>query len=231
MVVLGLLLAWIIHKFSARASASFAVMAFWNVPIDIENHSAKASMAALDILDNVRQLNSELADEFYQNSATSELGKKPPHVRVGIGFNRGACCVGNLGSLERFDYSAIGDSVNIASRVETLTKTYDVDILVTKSVVTAAPQFAFLEVDDVKVKGRQGLVRIYALVGNEDVAKSDRFGQLKEWHRKMITAYKASDMKTARALLQDCTQVEFEGLDGVYAHYQRRLASHEELLD
>jgi adenylate cyclase len=75
-------------------------------------------------------------------------------VRLGIGLNTGMCCVGNLGSETRFDYSVIGDTVNVASRLEGQSKTYDVGTVVGESTTARAPDFAFLELDLLKVKGK-----------------------------------------------------------------------------
>ena len=203
-----------------------AVMAFWNAPVDIGDHPVKASKAALAMLEDVKQLNRELTAQYEEETAKGGCrDEKPPVVRVGIGFNRGPCCVGNLGSLERFDYSAIGDSVNIASRIEALTKTYGVDILVTQSVADAAPQFAYLEVDEVQVKGRKEPVRIYALLGDEAEKQSDKFQQLYPTHKAMLDAMKKDDTEKALVLLEDCKAFGFEGLEELYTVYMRRLSS------
>ena len=201
-----------------------AVMAFWNAPVEIEDHPAKAANAALAMLENVKQLNRELASEHDMETGAGEGEQKAaPVVRVGIGFNRGPCCVGNLGSLERFDYSAIGDTVNIASRIESLTKVYGVDILVTHSVVEAAPQYAYLEVDDVQVKGRQESVRIYALLGDEEVRQLQKFQQLQEKHDAMLSAFKSGDSSKASALMRECEAQGVKGLEKVYTLYKARL--------
>jgi len=75
-------------------------------------------------------------------------------VRVGIGLNSGECCGGNLGSLRRFDYSAIGDEVNVASRLEGACKIFEVDVIGSETTRSEAPDFAWLEIDSVLVKGK-----------------------------------------------------------------------------
>ena len=75
-------------------------------------------------------------------------------VRIGIGLNTGECCVGNVGSPQRFDYSILGDVVNVASRLEEATKTFGVPIIAGEHTAQAAPGFAFLEIDAVTMRGK-----------------------------------------------------------------------------
>ena len=94
-----------------------AIVAFWNAPLDIDDHRRKACLGALGVLDALER---------------AQPRRAAAQLRVGIGLNSGVCCVGNFGSAQRFSYSAIGDSMNLASRVESLTKQYKVPILVTE---------------------------------------------------------------------------------------------------
>ena len=94
---------------------------------------------------------------------------------IGIGLNTGDCCVGNVGSPQRFDYSILGDVVNVASRLEGTTKTYGVPIIVGEKTALAAPRLAFLEIASVKVRGKERPERIFALIGDETVEHSDAF--------------------------------------------------------
>ena len=96
-------------------------------------------------------------------------------VQLGIGLNTGICCVGNLGSETRFDYSVIGDNVNVASRLEGQSKTYDVGTVVGESTTARAPDFAFLELDLLKVKGKTEATRIFALLGDSAFKQSPNF--------------------------------------------------------
>ena len=100
-----------------------------------------------------------------------EKGRKYVHVAVGVGINTGDCCVGNLGSSQRFDYSAIGDDVNVASRLEGLSKQYGVTIVIGES-TAAQVKDPLLELDLIKVKGRTAPSRLYtmtaALGGSEE---------------------------------------------------------------
>ena len=97
-----------------------AIMAFWNAPLDDREHAANACGAALQMIKKIEDLNTEWKEQ------ASVLNRPFQRVKIGIGINTGRCCVGNLGSKVRFDYSAIGDEVNIASRFESLSKVYGV---------------------------------------------------------------------------------------------------------
>ena len=102
-------------------------MAFWNAPLDDPDHARNACRAALEMVARMSDLNATGARR------PRTAGRDPCRVTIGIGINSGDCCVGNLGSAQRFDYSAIGDDVNVASRLEGLSKLYGVPIVVGES--------------------------------------------------------------------------------------------------
>lgn len=162
-----------------------AIMAFWNAPLDIDGHEEKACRAALDMTKALNDLNQS----------------RPEPIRIGIGLNSGPACVGNLGSVQRFSYSALGDSVNLASRIESLTKFYGVTIAVSEFTRAAVPHFAFLEIDFVRVKGRNVPVRLYALLGDETMAKSDAFASLETQHQTMLALYYKGEFTAAQQAL------------------------------
>lgn len=132
-------------------------MAFWNAPLDIADHPQKACLAALDMVSGLERLNRD-----------SGL-----NLKIGIGLNTGMACVGNLGSDQRFSYSCLGDSVNLASRVEGMTKLYEVSILVTEDVRARTSGLVFAEVDRVRVVGRKAPVTLHALIGEERESAAD----------------------------------------------------------
>ena len=133
-----------------------AIMAFWNAPLDDPEHTAHACHAGLKMVAKMDELN-----EIWRQRA--EAAQRPyKRVNIGMGINTGQCCVGNLGSTYRFDYSAIGDDVNITSRFEGLTKLYGVPAIIGQRAL--APGIDALELDMVAVKGRTRPTQIYTLV-------------------------------------------------------------------
>jgi adenylate cyclase len=131
------------------------LMAFWNAPLEQADHAARACRAALAMQDAVARLNDELRAE---GGAVGELA-------IGVGINTGPGVVGNFGSATRFDYSAHGDAVNVAARLEAETKTYGVPILVGAATAAQAPEFATRPVDRIALRGRRRPVELHALVG------------------------------------------------------------------
>ncbi|MCE5242049.1 MAG: adenylate/guanylate cyclase domain-containing protein [Syntrophobacteraceae bacterium] len=137
-----------------------AIMAFWNAPLDIENHR---EMAALSALEMIRKL------EVLNDTVMKDLGVT---IRTGIGLHCGRVRVGNMGSEDLFHYTIIGDNVNVASRVEGLTKRYGVPILLTESIAAyCRDEFVCQEIDTVRVKGREEPVRVYT-IHHKDCAKT-----------------------------------------------------------
>ena len=144
-----------------------AIMAFWNAPLDDPAHAAHAVRAALTMRKTLAELNRRWA------SRPAESGRAFHEVKFGVGLNTGECCVGNLGSTRRFDYSAIGDEVNIASRLEGASKILGVDIVASRLTRDEAPDFAWLEVDRVLLKGKTRPTPVYALAGDAATAASE----------------------------------------------------------
>jgi len=149
------------HYFSSMTDAIFeqqgtidkfigdAIMAFWGAPIKTENHAEKATLAALDMVERLKVVNQWLAEKNLQA------------INIGIGIHTGDAILGNIGSENKLDYTIIGDNVNLASRIEGLTKQYGVTILITeetyKQLVTPIP---CLTVDQVRVKGKNKPIKI-----------------------------------------------------------------------
>jgi adenylate cyclase len=186
-----------------------AIMAFWNAPLDIADHPRKACLAALRMLEAVDAVNSKAGSA----------------LRVGIGLHTGPCCVGNLGSAQRFSYSAIGDSVNVASRVESLTKQYGVSILATEETRSAAADLAFLEADRVRVVGRQEPVAVHVLVGDAEYAGTPAFAGQRASHGRFLASYRRAEIDEAQAALAEARRGKTPALDGLYDLYAQRLAA------
>jgi adenylate cyclase len=191
-----------------------AIMAFWNAPIDDPGHAKSACRAALAMLERLKQLNAELADE------AKKVGRQHFPIAIGIGLNSAVCCVGNMGSQQRFDYSVLGDGVNLASRLEGQTKAYGIATLIGEETRSLAPEFAALEVDLVRVKGKTAPSRVYTLLGGPERAKTDAFRALDSLQAGFLVAYRAGQWDAAeRALaqLRDAGGGELAGLCAVYA--------------
>jgi len=159
------------------------IMAFWNAPLDDPDHADDACAAALAMLDELERLNRDLGAE-----AAAE-GRPFQRLDVGIGINSGDCVVGNMGSTRRFDYTVLGDAVNLASRLEGLSKTYGVGIVIGEATREAAPSWAALELDQVAVKGKREAIRIYGLLGDRQLALTQAFAALSDRHAAMLAAY------------------------------------------
>jgi adenylate cyclase len=152
-----------------------AIMAFWNAPLYDPTHELNACEAALDMLDRVERLNRE------REAAAKANGSLFIPINIGVGINTGRCVVGNMGSDLRFDYSVLGDSVNLASRLEGQCKSYGLPIIIGSRTANAAKdKFALLELDFIAVKGKKEPEVVYSIVGRNDLASSGRFQRWRE---------------------------------------------------
>jgi len=134
-----------------------AIMAFWGAPLDQPNHAEMACSSSLEMLDKLREL--------------KEKWKKQdiPSFDIGIGLNSGDAIVGNMGSSKRFDYTAIGDNVNLASRLEGLNKSYGTNIIISENTHKMTKnKFETRKLDVVKVKGKKKPILIYELLSKKD---------------------------------------------------------------
>jgi adenylate cyclase len=194
-----------------------ALMAFWNAPLDDFNHPGHACAAALRMVDEMAVLNERW------RIAAEEAGREYKPVKLGIGLNTGVCCVGNLGSETRFDYSVIGDNVNVASRLEGQSKTYDLVVIVGEETAERAPGFAFLELDLLKVKGKTEANRIFGLMGDDTVRQSEAFAALTAKHQAFLSKYREMDWDGAEVLLTECEKLGGDKLKGLYRLYRERI--------
>ena len=186
-----------------------AILAFWNAPLDQPDHAERACRAALEIMACVQGLNAAWRREAEAAGRTFE------DVRIGIGVNTGECCVGNLGSERRFDYSAIGDNVNIASRLESLTKAYGLTLLVSEQTRDAAPDVLLMEADLVRLHGRSGATRVFT-ASLEQTPEGAAHGAFLE-------AFRAGRFDEARARLSELQAASPPAFGALYANYAQRL--------
>ena len=198
------------------------IMAFWNAPLDDPDHAVHACNASVDMMVALAELNSTFSRE------AEEAGREHIPIRVGIGISTGECCVGNMGSEQRFDYSVIGDNVNVASRLEGQSLAYGVTVVVNESTKGTMPDFAFVELDLVNVKGKEQAVRVFTIVGNAEKAASDKFLEFTGHHLEMLEAYRDRRWDDALEALNVCRGYNEEVLIRLYEIYEERLTVYKE---
>jgi adenylate cyclase len=198
-----------------------AIMAFWNAPLDDDRQEINAVQAALDMLARMNALNA-------LRKVEAESGGHPVlPLDVGIGINTGACVVGNMGSNLRFDYSVLGDTVNLASRLEGQSKFYGVKVVLGAATATkVGASFAVLEIDLIRVKGKTEPEHVFTLLGDAAVRASAEFASLSRSHAEMLARYRGRDWDGAEAALNASREPgRTLGIGGLYELYAERIAS------
>ena len=200
-----------------------AIMAFWNAPLDDKEHQINACSAALDMLEKVDALNKERKVEA-QNGGHVYIP-----INIGVGLNSGVCVVGNMGSNLRKDYSVLGDSVNLASRLEGQSKEYGFPIIAgSKTAIAAKDKFAILELDFIMVKGKKEPEVIYAIAGREDTAHSARFQTLRNLTIEMLACYRSRDWEGALSSIERGRRNDVGGeLGYLYNLYEARISNYQ----
>ena len=196
-----------------------SIMAFWNAPVLVPEHATHACRAALAMIDRVDRLNEEDAFGFRAR------GLKTQTVQIGIGLNTGEACVGNMGSDRRFNYSVIGDAVNVASRIESSCKAVGAELLVSEDTARDAEGFAFLEAGEIPLKGKSQPVKLFALIGDEAVLATDTFQELQEAHQEMIASFHAGDTARANGLLEACHALAPPRLKSFYGTFEAAISA------
>ena len=156
------------------------VMAFWGAPVEMSNHAELAVKTAMEMSRAVHEINAE------------HQARGIPSIGVGIGLNTGTMCVGDMGSDIRRSYTVIGDAVNLGSRLEGLSKVYGVDIVVSETARKQAPEFAWQELDRVRVKGKEQAVGIFYPVAPAASLDKQAAEELKVWSA-FLKSYRAQD--------------------------------------
>jgi len=196
-----------------------AIMAFWNAPLADPDQEANACTAMLHMLEQVEELNRVRRQE------ADAAGQPFLPLQIGIGVNTGPCVVGNMGSDLHFNYSVLGDTVNLASRLEGQTKAYAVPIIIGARTAKAVQgRFAVLEMDFLQVKGKTEPELIYTILGREDVARTPRFQKLRDANAMMLTAYRNRNWTGALEAILQCREAGREfGLEEFYSRYVARI--------
>jgi adenylate cyclase len=194
-----------------------AIMAFWNAPLDLPDHASRACASALEMQARAAAFDRNWAEE------RKAANLKPVPVKIGIGLNTDICCVGNMGAQQRFDYSAIGDGVNLAARLEGQSKPYGVKILVSEATVEAAGSaYRFAELDLLQVKGKTKPVKVFTLL---DGAPDPSFAAWREIHDSGIAAYRRRDWGAALAAFGRAQDGLPGKMDGFYAAMAARISA------
>ena len=196
-----------------------AIMAFWNAPVDDQEQEANACEAALEMLSRAEMLNNELKREAETNG-----GVYMP-LRIGIGLNTGPCVVGNMGSDFRFNYSVLGDTVNLASRLEGRTKDYRIPVVIGSRTAEGARQkFAVMEIDLIMVKGKKQPEAVFTVIGRSEVEADPRCQELREANAQMLGRFRKQQWGDAVELIARCRKFA-NGFDlsGLYDMYEERI--------
>jgi len=165
-----------------------AVMAFWGAPIDLKDHAARACRSAL------------LQQKIIKDSKEEWESYDIPDFSVRIGINTGEAVVGNIGSNTRFNYTAIGDSVNLASRLEGTCKMYKVSIIISESTYKyVSSEFEVRELDKIRVKGKKEGVKIYELLSDVSSITLEQ-KEIQEKYSKALFLYQSKKFQEASVL-------------------------------
>ena len=186
------------------------VMAFWGAPVDTPNHAHLSVKTAMEMAHAVRKINED------------HRARGLPEIGIGIGLNTGTMCVGDMGSDIRRSYTVIGDSVNLGSRLEGLSKAYGVDIVVSESTRKLAPDFAWQELDKVRVKGKEQAVAIFWPAVPADRLDKEYAAELKSWAA-VLKAYRAQDWDQCDVQLLNLQRLNAKKY--LYQLYSERVAS------
>jgi adenylate cyclase len=196
-----------------------SIMAFWSAPLHVPDHEYHACEAALQMLDRLAELNAA------RHREAESAGQAFIPLRIGIGINAGPCVVGNMGSDLHFNYSVLGDAVNLASRLESQSKSYGVPILVGSRVARAVEgRFALVELDLLQVVGKGQAEAVFTIVGRRDVAQSREFEDFSVVHAAMLEKYRSGDWEGAlEAILQGRELAKGFDLEDFYTNYVGRI--------
>jgi len=196
------------------------IMAFWNAPLDDPEHSYNACASSLAMFEALAELNAE------RKAEAEEAGIEFLPLNVGIGINTGDCVVGNMGSEQRFDYSVLGDAVNLAARLEGQSKNYGVNVVIGEITYDqVGDRFATMELDKIAVKGKTEGVTIFALLGPPEMREDKDYQNLLATHNEMLEAYRGQDFERAQTLCDKCRTIP--GANHVlYDLYDERIAEY-----
>lgn len=194
-----------------------SIMAFWNAPVEVSDHPLRACRAALAMRALVDELNEQDA------VGLAAQGRGDLLVKIGIGINTGPACVGNMGSERRFNYSVVGDAVNVAARIESNCKELGVDILISESTAEAAPGLAVLEAGEVTLRGKSRPLKLFALVGDETFAATPEFSKLASLHACLMADAEDADFAGLAVAIETCRALAGPRLKSFYDRLEEQI--------
>ena len=174
------------------------IMAFWGAPLPDPLHARSGILAALEMQRTLKSLQPEFKARNW------------PEIHIGVGLNTGRMSVGNMGSRIRLAYTVMGDAVNLAARLESITKEYGTDIIVGENTRAAASDIVFRELDRVRVKGKDQAVTIFEPIGVQGEVAQARLDEL-ELFRRALELYRSQNWDGAEMQFTDLMRVESEG--------------------
>ena len=186
------------------------IMAFWNAPTDQDDHRQLAIKAA-------HAMNQAL-DEFN----LSMKGNLEFELEIGIGINSGECIVGNMGSDKRFDYTVLGDSVNLASRLESQSSNYGLHMIIGENTFIEDAAFCIIEIDKIAVKGKSSAETIFTCFE----AKTKFAGEFLDKHKNFLKEYRAQNWDVAKSLISELISSSDE-LELYYKYMSSRIEDYE----
>jgi len=200
-----------------------AIMAFWNAPLDVADHAGRGIDAALEMFAAIDRFNARRR----RKAEAAGVGEGFKPLRIGIGVNTGECVVGNMGSEQRFDYSVLGDAVNLASRLEGQSKAYGVGLVIGEATAAKAEgRFALVELDKLAVKGKAEGIRIFTALGAQAAAVDPGFLADAGRHDAMLKAYRAQAWDACEAALKALNGAFADALDEYYLMMAERVSKY-----
>ena len=182
------------HRGTVDKFMGDCIMAFWGAPLADPNHARNAIMAGLEMHDALAKLKTEFDARGW------------PEIRIGVGLNTGRMSVGNMGSKLRTAYTVMGDAVNLASRLEGITKEYGADMIVGEATREAVPDVIFRELDRVRVKGKDEAVAIYEPIGLQGTVAKPRLDEIR-LYAQFLRFYRGQDWDQAELQLLNLQKI------------------------
>ena len=186
-----------------------SIMAFWGAPLPDKDHARNAMLAGIKMQQTLEKLQPHFKERGW------------PEIHVGVGINTGRVSVGNMGSELRVAYTVMGDEVNLASRLEGITKQYGVGIIVGENTRNAVSDFVYRELDHVRVKGKDKPVAIYEPIGLAEKVSSAMHDEIKLFHE-MRRLYRKQDWDQAELQLMNLQRMSPD--TALYHIYIKRIA-------